>query len=189
VLSHPQIEHVKETAKSLFLDSQLVQLTSEEATRRFPVSKEIVDFTISIIADGGVIFLSTWDDLTSLWRKVRERDEEGMAPWLLQTSITFQALAFPTHNDHDDWVEHLARCYGCYMTPMGHHDAASLEKNLAIDDDLSDRLPKKSEFRDLLKSNAWFLYLVTLQLSTHEIMSEIMNQNKHRLGDAARTNG
>lgn len=189
MLNHPQIAHVKETAKSLFLDSQLVQLTSEDAKRRFPVSKEIVDFTLSSVSDGGMIFLSTWDDLTGLWQKIREMDEVGMAPWLLQTSITFQAIAFANATEHDDWVEHLSRCYSCYMTPSGTGDASTLEKNLAIDDDLSDRLPKKQEFQALLKANAWFMYLVTLQLSTHEIMAEIMNQNKHRLGEATRTNG
>ena len=186
MLNHQQIAHVKETAKSLFLDTQLVQLKSDDAERRFAVSESIVNFVLEVITDGGVVFLSTWEDLTSLWRKVRTMDEEGLAPWLLQTSITFQSLSFPTHNDHDDWVEHLARCYGCYTTPMGNMDKSTLEKNLAVDDDLSDRLPSKEEFRGLLQANAWFMFLVTLQLSTHDIMAELINQNKHKLGGARR---
>lgn len=189
MLDHTQIAHVKEIAKHLFLDSQLVQLTSEESNRRIPVSKDIVDFILSTITDGGIIFLSTWEDLTELWKKIRELDDEGMAPWLLQTSITFQVLSFPTYEDSDNWAEHLSKCYGCYMPQNGSTPDGVLEKNLAVDDDLAERLPKRSEFKDLLKANAWFMYLATLQLSSHEITSEVINQNKHRLGEATKGQG
>lgn len=182
MLNHQQIVHVKGVAADIFLRDQLCRLTSEESHRRVAVNKPLVDFVINTISDAGILFLATWDDLASLWRKVREQDDDGVATWLLQASVTFQILAFPTHNDVDEWAEHLSRAYGSYTTTFGNLDDRTLEKNLALDDDLADRLPKRSEFRDLLRSNPWFMFLATLQLSSHEITEELVNENKHRLG-------
>lgn len=182
MLSQTQIEHVKQTAEDLFLNDLMCLLSSEESTRRITINKPLSDFILSTINDGGILFLSTWDDLASLWRKVRDLDDDGAAPWLMQTSVTFQVISFPSSADYDEWAMHLARAYGSYANPVGMLDRGRMDKNLAIDDDLADRVPKREEIQELFQANPWFMYLATLQLSAAKITADIINSNKHQLG-------
>lgn len=180
MLNHQVIDHVRVVARDLFLDSQLMRVAGDKTTRPIVIDEEVITSIFDIIGDGGLIYLSTWDDLANIWSKIRAQDDAGVATWLIQTSITFRALAFSSDTEYDNWCRHLATAYGSFSPKSFDVDKNTIEKNLAIDDDLADRLPVTSEFLSLLKANPWFSYLVTLQLSLHEIFSETLKLRRQQ---------
>lgn len=180
MLTQQVIDHVRIVARDLFLDSQLMRTGGEATARPIVVDEEVIATIFDIVGDGGLIYLSTWDDLTRIWSKIREQDDAGVATWLIQTSITFRAVAFTSSEEYDNWCRHMAQAYGSFSPRSSDVDKSIIEKNLAIDDDMADRLPVASEFNQLLKANPWFTYLVTLQLSLHEIFAETLRLSRQQ---------
>lgn len=178
MLNYQVIDHVRIIARDLFLDSQLMRVAGEAASRPIVIDEEIITTIFDIIGDGGLIYLSTWDDLARIWSKIREKDEAGVGTWLIQTSISFRALAFSDDKEYENWVRHLSSAYGSFSPKSFDVNKSEIEKNLAIDDDMADRLPVASEFASLMRANPWFTYLVTLQLSLHEVYSETLRLSK-----------
>jgi hypothetical protein len=168
VLNQQVIDHVRIIARDLFLDSQLMRAGGDTGNRPIVIDEEVISTIFDIVGDGGLIYLSTWDDLTRIWTKIREQDDAGVATW----------LAFTSSEEYDKWCRHLSEAYGSFSPKSADVDKAAMEKNLAIDDDMADRLPVATEFNGLLKANPWFTYLVTLQLSLHEIFAETLKLSR-----------
>ena len=180
MLTQQVIDHVRIIARDLFLDSQLMRAAGDTSARPIVVDEQVISTIFDIIGDGGLIYLSTWDDLVRIWSKIRDQDDAGVATWSIQTSISFRAVAFTSSDEYDKWCRHLSEAYGSFSPKSFDVDKSVVEKNLAIDDDLADRLPVASEFNGLLKSNPWFTYLVTLQLSLHEIFAETLRLSRQQ---------
>lgn len=180
MLTHQDIERVRKIACDLFLDSQLMRASGDVSARPIVIDEDVISTVFDIVGDGGLIYLSTWDDLARIWAKIREQDDSGVATWLIQTSITFRTLAFSSAEEYDQWCRHLAIAYGSFSPKSSEIDKSNMEKNLAIDDDLADRLPVANEFLSLLRANPWFTYLVTLQLSLHRIYAETLRLSRQQ---------
>lgn len=173
-----RILQIRQSAVELFTHTQMQTLTLEHGYSLRMPNPDVAEFVLSTLSDGGLMFLATWDNLTQVWARIREEDEFGVAEWLLQTSTSFIAMGFESQEEYRAWLDHLASAYGSHIGVFdagsnGSHglDPKSVEKALALDDDYAERLPNKKEHLALLAANPWFAYLVTLQLSFHELFS------------------
>lgn len=185
MLTTDRVYHIKGVAKELFTSSCLTpNINARPGEPHIIVTDyEMVQEIMTIIGDSGLIYLTTWDNLSELWRSFREKDDLGIAQWLLQTASTFRILGFSGESEYVEWVEHLNNAY-CAHASMDIHGEGSggssrpkakdLEANLALDDEYVDRLPRRTDYRALLYANPWFVYLISLQLSYHEIYADIV---------------
>lgn len=177
MLNIPQINHIKTTAKELFVQSYLTPIHLRSSSEMMVTNPELVEAIMSVVGDAGMIYLSVWENVSGLWAKFREQDDAGVCQWLLQAATTFRILAFTNGNEYQNWVEHLVSSYCSHAVASGSVGQSSqkeLEEAVAIDDEYADRIPRATEYRALMYANPWFVYLASLQLSYHEIYSEIL---------------
>lgn len=177
MLTIDQINHIKETARDFFVQSYLTPIQTQHSQEFFVSNPELVEEIMSVIGDSGLIYLSVWENLTEVWAKFRRKDDAGVCQWLLQAATSFRIMAFTSAKDYQDWVEHLVTSY-CFhagtSADIGQTTQKDLEAALAIDDEYADRIPRVQDYRALLYANPWFVYLATLQLSYHEIYSNLV---------------
>lgn len=169
-------KHIQITAKNLFLDTQLIKIPVDRGYSFIIQNEELVQKVMSIVGDSGLLYMTTWENLAELWASFREMDDYGVAQWILQTSTSFRILGFDNPEAYSWWVDQLTHGYCSHVEPTSYDQISSkdAEKSLALDDEYSDRLPRSVEYKNLLHANPWFVYLVTLQLSYHELYKEIV---------------
>ena len=191
-----RIDEIRRSAMELFTQTQLMTMPVERGYSLRMPNPMVAEFVLTTLSDGGPIFLATWENLTGVWENVRELDDVGLAEWLLQTSTTFIAKSFGSRQEYGEWLNHLAGAYGSHNaslqlnTNTGVLDIKTLDKALAVDDEYAERLPSKEEHLALLAANPWFAYLLTLQLSYHELFAIIYESElRGEMAERIRTGG
>tara|TARA_B000000460_G_scaffold247704_1_gene223372 strand:+ start:320 stop:871 length:552 start_codon:yes stop_codon:yes gene_type:complete len=154
-------------AKEIFLAENMVKPTEKDLPR--VLNDRIVTAVMNVIADAGIIYLSTKEDVIDLWDSIRAEDESGLGGWLMQSAITWRIRSIPNGNSWNTWCTFLAEAYSQQRSGVDKSAAA-----VCVDDDTVDRLARLDEFKDILINNPWFTYLVTLQLSWHEIYADLV---------------
>jgi hypothetical protein len=180
MLDIESILHIKNTAKTLFVDTQLTRgKTKEGLDIIINTNSELCRTVLGIIGDGGLIYLSTRETLDVLWDTLRDDVSSGISEWLIQSASTFRILAFINSKSYSNWIDHLALAYGAHAegSACSTDLKKDVENSIAIDEDLGERLPKTDEWRVLLIANPWLVYLISLQLSYHEIYSDLVYRN------------
>jgi hypothetical protein len=172
MLNIDRIHHIKDVARVLFCDTQLISTpTGNQGAYSFAVQNEqLVEKIMSTLGDSGLLYIATWENMTELWADIRALDDYGLAQWLLQSASTFRVLGFESQDEYVKWIEQLSIGYCGHVESSG----ADVERSLALDDEYADRLPRMEEYRNLLRCNPWFVYLLSLQLSYHEIYRELI---------------
>lgn len=178
------IGHIKATARTLFTDTQLVSIPTDHGYTLVIQNDQLVEKILGTIGDSGLLYITTWENMAELWASIRELDDYGVAQWLLQTATTFRILAFEQSSVYTWWVDQLTAGYCSHVEPAqgANIGAKDVEKSLAIDDEYIDRLPRSIEYRNLLYTNPWFVYLASLQLSYHDLYREILSSEYDREG-------
>lgn len=164
-------------AKSIFTTENLIVDKDGEPPKT--LNGRLVDAIVKVIADAGIVYLSTREDVIDLWEKIREEDESGLSGWLMQAAITWRIRSFPSGSSWETWCGFLSDAYG--QQKSGSSSRSGYEENVCVDDDTVDRLASKDEFKNILISNPWFTYLVTLQLSWHEIYGDLISMGHGQL--------
>lgn len=163
-------------ARKLFMDAHFVTQYNEEGKKRFvAVDRERGEAILSLLADGGNVFIAVWDNASSIWADIRGFDDYGVGNWILQASMNWRAMSFTDEDSYFAYLQHLSQCYGGYH-PKPKRDIF-VDKNIAVDDDLHNRLPEQSEHYALLYCNPWLAYLLTLHMSFYDLLNEIYESN------------
>ena len=171
-------KRIKSIAYELFIKSQYyIHNFASQDKRVYAITKEISDNILELISDNGLMFISTIDDARDIFINLRQNKDDACISWLLQTSTAFYALAFKDHQDYTNWINHLAKAYSLHRVNDYTYDKNIA--NICIDEDYLDRLPKFEVQKDILTSNAWLVYLSTLQLSYHEIIDFLVINGNH----------
>lgn len=176
MLTAEQITHIKETAKTLYTETQMPKLEVDHGYSFAFQNEHLVQKVMDTIGDSGLLYITTWENMSGLWLTFRDLDDYGVAQWLLQTATTFRILGFEDSTVYNQWIDQLTQGYCSHVEPDGASQVSEkdAEKALAIDDEYSERLPVKAEYKTLLHTNPWFVYLATLQLSYHEIYRDLL---------------
>lgn len=186
-LGYKRIERIRNSAYEIFYYEQLTpsQNSQLERERHYLHNPDLVSVILDMIADQGLLHVTTYRDLIDRWRDmVTNHENSKVADWLLQASISWQLIAFVDQDDYESWLTRLAESYsspigeGIRKSDKGHRD--SIEANIAIDDERSGKMAKFKEYRQLLESNPWLAYLATLQLSLPRIWSDFLNHDHFR---------
>ena len=185
------IKQISDDAFDLFHDQHCIFFTNQHGNKLLRIFEyERFNIIVDIIGDSGLVYLSVWEQISYLWESIRSKDELGLANWFLQTSTDFRIRNLPSQDHYEAWIDHLARCYSSFRpeTPQqldfGHHNKKvdvlkqQIEKSIAVDDVLHERLPEYTEFQSLLYSNLWLVYILTLRLNYHRITQEILSNSR-----------
>ena len=184
-LALQRIETTRCVARDLFMNHHIKTYTTvdNKLQQILPLPDQFTQI-IDIIGDSGLMFISTWEELAEQWLRLRnEESDYGTGEHLLQMATTFRALAFGDEIEYQHWINHLAEAYGA-QSPSGRLRAEfsnGVKNVIAVDDELIERLPTVTTHQDLLTANPWFTYLVTLQLSYHEIWSKLIDANREQV--------
>lgn len=174
-MDYNQKDIIISEARALFESTMLYRHRTDRAVRIRFVDRKLGEKILSVVGDAGLLYISTLDDLQRLWLTFLEFDtqhETDLCSWLLQTSATWMIRAFQSEEGYLEWLTLVVRAY----TVPKSLDRKAVEY-ISIHGELLDRLHEPNEMKLMCAANPWLVYLLTLQLSNHQLIAEIIETN------------
>lgn len=179
-LEPERLEAIRERAYTLFMHQHTVHRHTRDG-RQHMVSPDPqrMERILDMISDSGLIYMNTWEELSSLWTRIRSHDDLNLANWLLQSASDFRASAFVGDAEYLAYLNNLASAYTLHHDGVDDGSKQSIIGHVAIDDEIHDRMPRRQDFLAILRANAWLVYLISLHLNYDRLLQTLYSQNYH----------
>lgn len=172
---HDSVQRIIDGARDVFVNEHLIEDVKGNLT--IPNTR-LVTTIVNVISDAGIIYLSTSESIIDLWEQLRLEDKYGVADWLMQAAVTWRIRTTTSSNEYRLWCSHLAEAYGQQNPNKNNGVSSHSGKLVCVDDGTVDRMASYPEFKEILIQNPWFTYLVTLQLSWHNLFQELLSRSE-----------
>lgn len=177
-------------AMSLMVDGLLTPIPTDEGVRYHINDATTVNTIIDAIADNGMTYVTSKEEISRLWDNLVKADEENQViDWLTQNSISWEIIAFSSSIEYNNWVDHLVRAYSRFhpSSEMFGAGGKGQEGLICAHTEHVDRLPIDTEYTRLLHSNPWMVFLLTLQLDISRVHKLLLGGGDNPRGTSVKS--
>lgn len=176
-IDKPTRDMVIDEATSIFINGLLTPVSTSEGVRYHMTDRITIDTILDVITDNGMIYVTTREAMEDLWVRFIDADDKRVVlDWVTQNTINWEIRAFSGPEEYDSWVQHLVNAYSRFHpgSEIFGKGGGADENQICADVEHIDRLPIDKEYKVLLKSNPWMVYLLTLQMGIDRVHKLIL---------------